>query len=540
VSVYKTRTDIGHDDGTQGLYDADCVIAVVGGDDTLDPVVVVDHEVTHITLSKQSSLGMLRHALASTRWLARASPHGSDFDFLDATVSPLLVQLHGLEEQVHEAVAWLGTELQTRGQEDLAAPAPYRAPVERMWGLLKAAPGAPRHEGASAIDRVMTVTEALGVAALSPPAVRDVLAERSFRLVSSGAFSQPPNDPTTRLEQLCSGLAGTSFGALEQWAEAVLRQSRQEHAPSSLPEVAGRAGSDLPPVVLRGTLEPEVEAVCGLIRSAMEGSFAPDLPDERLASHWDWFVNWFVFSNRFDRYAQVHVIPPMGLQGRHEYPVYTGDDPPPQLLSGFALGVTRAARTTVDDLSWSKGHSQHGVALFGLNEDIRDKVSWETDLGRSRAFLELYAPYAPVVVNGIGYDSRRGDFDAFSLVADIPHVVLTIRDFKTFWLGHAVNGDGLFGSRTIEWMPMPSPSNPRSPFGFLVLKGQGALFPIYVMPCLVNQHQRIVSVAERVPSPHGVQLREVPGDPYGWLGPMGGAVVAAGRAWEAQWSGTGP
>jgi hypothetical protein len=47
-----------------------------------------------------------------------------------------------------------------------------------------------------------------------------------------------------------------------------------------------------------------------------------------------------------------------------------------------------------------------------------------------------------------------------------------------------------------------------------------------------------VSVAEQVPSPHGVQLREVVGDPYGWLGPMGGAVVAAGRAWEAQWSAT--
>jgi hypothetical protein len=58
------------------------------------------------------------------------------------------------------------------------------------------------------------------------------------------------------------------------------------------------------------------------------------------------------------------------------------------------------------------------------------------------------------------------------------------------------------------------------------------------MPCLVNKYKRIVSVAEQVPSPHGVQLREVVGDPYGWLGPMGGAVVAAGRAWEAQWSAT--
>jgi hypothetical protein len=57
----------------------------------------------------------------------------------------------------------------------------------------------------------MAVTEALGVAGLSPPSVRDVLAERPFRLVSSGAFSQPPNDPPTQLGQLRDRLAGTSF-----------------------------------------------------------------------------------------------------------------------------------------------------------------------------------------------------------------------------------------------------------------------------------------------------------------------------------------
>jgi hypothetical protein len=63
------------------------------------------------------------------------------------------------------------------------------------------------------------------VAALSPPAVGDVLAGRSFRLVSSDAFSQPPNDPTTRLEQLCARLAGASFGAPEHWSETVFRQA---------------------------------------------------------------------------------------------------------------------------------------------------------------------------------------------------------------------------------------------------------------------------------------------------------------------------
>jgi hypothetical protein len=63
------------------------------------------------------------------------------------------------------------------------------------------------------------------VAVLSPPAVRDVLAERSFRLISSGAFSQPPNDPAIRLEQLCGRPAGASFGTLEQWSESVFQQA---------------------------------------------------------------------------------------------------------------------------------------------------------------------------------------------------------------------------------------------------------------------------------------------------------------------------
>jgi hypothetical protein len=48
-SLYRTRTYTGPGAGTQGLYDADCVIAVVGGDHTLNPVLVVDHEITHIT-----------------------------------------------------------------------------------------------------------------------------------------------------------------------------------------------------------------------------------------------------------------------------------------------------------------------------------------------------------------------------------------------------------------------------------------------------------------------------------------------------------
>jgi hypothetical protein len=81
------------------------MIAVVGGNDTLDSLVAVDHEITHITLSKWNSLGMLRHVPASTRWLARAAAHGSHFDFLQSTVMPLLTQLHGLKEQVHESVA---------------------------------------------------------------------------------------------------------------------------------------------------------------------------------------------------------------------------------------------------------------------------------------------------------------------------------------------------------------------------------------------------------------------------------------------------
>jgi hypothetical protein len=106
----------------------------------------------------------------------------------------------------------------------------------------------------------MVVTETLGVAALSPPAVRDVLAERSFRLVSSGALSQPPNDPTTRLKELCDRLAGASFGALQQWSESVFRQAQPRptgSCPSRTP-IPARSAS---PQASIGSCSPATEGL---------------------------------------------------------------------------------------------------------------------------------------------------------------------------------------------------------------------------------------------------------------------------------------
>jgi hypothetical protein len=149
---------------------------------------------------------MLRHVLPSTRWLARAAPYSSEFDFLPSTVT-LLAQLHRLKENIHKAVAWVGIEVQTKGWENAAASTPYRSMVGAA-DLLKVASGAPLGEGSSAIDGIMAITEASEWPRSARPAVRDVLAEWSFQLVSNGAFSQPPNGPTTRLEHFYDRLAG--------------------------------------------------------------------------------------------------------------------------------------------------------------------------------------------------------------------------------------------------------------------------------------------------------------------------------------------
>jgi hypothetical protein len=530
VSIFLTQTGVGAESRTYGLYDADCVIAIVAGN-PLDPMVVVDHEITHITLSKTTSLGLLHQVLTATRWLSRMSAHGSEFEDLDAAVAPLLSSLHAVEDETHEAVAWLGTELTTRGQENLVAPTRYKSRVDRLWRLIESAPGAPLREGAQAIEPVMTVAEAVALAALSPPAAGRIMAERSFRLIRGGELTRPAEQPVARLDALCDRLAGTPFEALDRWSHSVFEAYRTGDA-TTLPPVPGRPDAALPAVALRKTLYRDLEGVYALMRSVMSGSFAPEVSDDALAAHWDWFVNQFVFDVKVDRYAQVHVIPPVPRPD-FKPPVVKTAYPPPELLTGFAVGVTRAARTAEDDLRWAKPQSAAGVGVFSIHDDRRRNVMWETDVRSGREFLAMYSREAPVVVAAVGYDADRGDFDGAPVLAGVPHVALAVKDFRSFWSGHAHRG--LFGSSTIEWMPMPSPSDPQAPIGFLVLKGAGSPSPIYVMPCVVTKFRRIVSIAERQPSPNGVRLVEGTGSPFRWLGGMGGAVVAAARAWEAQY-----
>jgi hypothetical protein len=135
----------------------------------------------------------------------------------------------------------------------------------------------------------------------------------------------------------------------------------------------------------------------------------------------------------------------------------------------------------------------------------------------------------PVLASSTGYDFGEGDYKGIDLLRDIPHVVVSIRDFRSLWMSLG-RKKGLRGCRNIEWRAMPSPSG-RKYFGFLLFKPADNPFPIVVNPSVVYYHERTITAAIDLPST-AVQLVERRGDPYEWLGPMTHPVMTAAAVFE--------
>jgi hypothetical protein len=514
----------------QGFYDADAQIVVVAGPDELAPSVVVDHEVTHLNLLRLSGLGLLEQLLSFGRWLGRGSadpelgPWEADFE------SPLGA-VRAACAGVHEAVAWLGTEIQTDGIEDAQAPEAFRSDVQRLRALVDSAAGLAT-EGPERLHPYLTAGEAIGVHALGPPVLDELFAATAFDVpLLERALADRASDPRTRFRRLCEALSGFDWPSLEAWSRSTFRAARAVDA-----EQVDSPARDVP-VVHRARLEQRApQLIRGALNSLGAGRTAPSLED--LEVRWDAFRLLFTVMPELDVYSQTCVVP---AAKERDWPVFRGEVTPLQLDLASILVVSRSTDHRAG-YEWSKPRGDDGVAIVGRMEPVPNVFTtfvWETWFDPARRFLASAAlgRGASVVVNGVGYDHEEGDFAGLPLLEAIPHVVVRLGDFRSFWFGAAVgSGRGLAGSSVIEWKPMPFPMNPESYFGFIVLKGAGRDWPIVMMPCIVGKYERIVSVAAEVPSPYGVQLVEAEGNPYEWLGSMSQAVVDAGRAFESDCS----
>jgi hypothetical protein len=504
-----------------GFYDADQMIVLVAGPDELPPFVVVNHEAMHAMLTGRSGLGLVEHLLSLLRWRERPPP--------GRTFAPALGALRGETEWVHEAAAWHGTVADTAGHENVAAPRAYRDGVDLLRKLLQSLPGWP---GAADTASSARVAQAVGVHALSPPIARALLADGGV-LDASGAalhraLAKPEAAPAARFRAICKALRGTPFAAVEAWARSVL-VAADGGAADDLAAAARPAAERVAPVAAayRAALADEIAP---FLRAAAGRFPQIDLAGGSVEELWESFVITTTVSTSLDVYAQTCVLP---LRHRRDPPVSEGPTPPFAFVRAEAVVVSRASDHG-DQYAWLGGRADAGVTLFAHLPD-GDTVVWVTSLDAARRFLEHVWVDRPIVASGIGYDYASGDFAGVRLLADLPHVVVRLGDFRSFWVDVALlDGTGLAGATTLEWLPMPFPRNPASPYGFLLLKGEGRDYPVLLNPIVVGQYERVAGVADALPAP-GVRLVAVPqGAPYAWLGPMSRAVVTAGAIFESE------
>jgi hypothetical protein len=214
-----------------GFFTADEHIYLIPSVNGIDPDVVIDHESSHAALIAYSSLGMFEEALAMYKDLGE---FGGPQEW-ERAFDRLITELRGWCAQVHEAVAWFGTELLTAAKGSLTCPKSYRRDVDRLWRLYKRTKTmAPEMSD----DSFLNVTRAIGVVALSPPVTRVL-----FRAVVAGSgtknirkcLGRRSQTPVRRFRRLCAAFMTASPESLMDFADELLSTAprRTEEVPST-------------------------------------------------------------------------------------------------------------------------------------------------------------------------------------------------------------------------------------------------------------------------------------------------------------------
>jgi hypothetical protein len=544
VSWHRTRLAASaRAQGSFGFYDSAYQIALLPQQDVL-PDVTVDHEMSHINLVMHSSLGLLERILVWLEWAA----HWNGIPEAVTKVNALKQVILSATEMVHEAAAWFGTELQTEGHENLKAFTEYAADVKRIRRVFQQMPEKPFSELSKNMPLVMQIVDGLAIHALSPPLMAELWSRPE--LISPNTLrtglGRKPNNPLARFRRICSRFEGVPFPQAHAWSRTMGVEWTEQ--PRTLPagrakmftfrrarDIAASFRSDL---YTLGTV-PVLRALArqiGLLNSApvrLREDMVPttQFDDDAIVQAFARFEVTHGINLNLDRYSHVCVL---STSERYRHLIYHEPDHAALALSGSRyLTVHRSLAASAYEFARGSNNPSQ-VILVGPNKgrdadgyDVRP--SWYVDFPTAKDFLTPYAYSHPIIVGSPGYDFSNGDYEGVTLLKDIPHVVVTIRDFFSLWL--ALGGTGLAGCRSIEWRSMPSPSG-RKHFGFLLFKPADKPFPILVNPCLVTYYDRAVTAAELWPSGRGVRLIESRQNPYEWMGAMTDAVMTAAAVFE--------
>jgi hypothetical protein len=537
--------------GSFGFYDSAYQIAVLPQEEVA-PHVVVDHEITHVHILRNSSIGLLEQILVWLEWTAHLNGRSDVVTNVDALTNVILAAT----EFVHEAAAWFGTELQSEGHENIKAPATYAAEVKRLRRVFARMPDRPPAVLSKMLPQVLEIADAIAIYALSPPLMLALQPDLISPDALTTALARKPNNPLSRFRELCSRLENVPFPKVFEWARAI-----------NIEGVGGRPGAEAERVVPSGHAKFSIFAR----RDEMPVGFRSDLyklgtakfvqfvralathvgllgseplrfyedrtaiaqpDDEAVLEAFSVFDLTHAFRAEVDRYSQVCVLETSRVCRELVY-----EDEPDRVIAALGarpylmLGVIRGMSS--DNFTRGPEHITDVIVTApeqGADPDGNPlSPTWRVGVATASPFLASYGWRNPIVASSVGYDFGVADYTNVKLLRDVPHVVVAIRDFRSLWYG--VGPRGLRDCGAIEWMAMPSPSGRRH-FGFLLLKPADNAFPIVVNPTLVSEYKRAVTVADRWTFKSGVHLVEHRGNPYAWMGSMTHAVMTAAAVFE--------
>jgi hypothetical protein len=120
--------------------------------------------------------------------------------------------------------------------------------------------------------------------------------------------------------------------------------------------------------------------------------------------------------------------------------------------------------------------------------------------------LQAFSARRPIVVASPNYQYATADFSDVELMRDIPHLVMCITDVNTLWLRLCLFEGSLGGFTDLEYQTIPSATlGPR--YGFLVVKPAAKGFPVLLVPIILSQQSRVLSIFRSPPEGAKVTIR---------------------------------
>jgi hypothetical protein len=485
------------------------------------PWVVIEHELSHVNLVRRSSLGLLQTLISATDGLHRADNRDAKLEESGRFQAKML----RYTVDVHEAVAWFCTELLTEKSDRLLAPAQFREGVSRLHQALRAFREGPDEKPEV---EVIDIAEAIGMAALSPNWMRDIFKTLDSRFIASGSDSlfAKRETPWVRFCRLCKIVAASSPPQVTEWTKWVCAlRPKEEHMPPLVK----------PKLMLFG--DPTKHSLH--LDSTMNGSdlistlrrlSGTDLGDDDVQYHWDVHRFFNLFDFEIDRYSQVEIVARPKWTTRYDVSGPAGEEllkNQPALIVELDMQQGLRRPTGLDmDTVFIHNYSGSEDKLFVL----------KTNRSGARNLLRQYSLRGGVILTtSFGYDFGRGDFVGDSVLKDLPHGVVCSVCFRTLWFRLAIlSPHGLAGSKEIEYLALASQSAPED-FGFLAFKPANKNFPILMMPSLVSDLERTVSVSNKKTSPFGTKLLFSRTPAQRWAGPARPYVEAVLEAADLNW-----